>query len=80
MATSAEKRIQRDFGKRLKATRRAAGLNQSDLAEKASLHRTYVSELERGLKEPGFHVLHRLTVALPEIIEIMRELFGAAKK
>jgi len=65
MATSAEKRAQRNFGGTLKARRGAAGLTQTDLAEKASLHRTYVSELERGLKEPGFHVLRKLALALP---------------
>ncbi|MFL6604554.1 MAG: helix-turn-helix domain-containing protein [Steroidobacteraceae bacterium] len=65
MATSAEKRAQRDFGDALRARRKAEGLTQSDLAEKASLHRTYVSELERGLKEPGFHVLRKLVRALP---------------
>ena len=65
MATSAEKRELRKFGKALRARRKAAGLTQFDLAENASLHRTYVSELERGCKEPGFHVLRRLLRALP---------------
>jgi transcriptional regulator with XRE-family HTH domain len=65
MATSAEKRAQRNFGIALRAKRKAEGLTQSELAEKASLHRTYVSELERGCKEPGFHVLRRLIRALP---------------
>jgi transcriptional regulator with XRE-family HTH domain len=65
MATSAEKRELRNFGKVLRARRKAAGLTQFDLAEISSLHRTYVSELERGCKEPGFHVLRRLLRALP---------------
>jgi transcriptional regulator with XRE-family HTH domain len=65
MATSAEKRIQIKFGGALRASRKAAGYTQATLAEKSSLHRTYVSELERGLKEPGFHTLHKLVQALP---------------
>ncbi len=65
MATSAQKRALRIFGLALKARRKAAGLTQFDLAEKASLNRTYVSELERGLKEPGYHVLRKLVLALP---------------
>jgi transcriptional regulator with XRE-family HTH domain len=65
MPTSAEKQAQRKFGGALKARRKAAGLTQSELAELASLHRTYVSELERGIKEPGFHVLRKLVRALP---------------
>jgi len=65
MATSAEKRAQQKFGKSLKERRKAEGLSQTELAEKASLDRTYVSELERGLKAPGFHVLRRIARALP---------------
>lgn len=65
MATSAEKRALRMFGDALRARRKAAGLTQFDLAEKSSLHRNYVSELERGCKEPGFHVLRKLVRALP---------------
>jgi transcriptional regulator with XRE-family HTH domain len=76
MATSAEKRALRRFGKALKGRRKAAGLTQLDLAEKSSLHRTYVSELERGCKEPGFHVLCRLVQALPGSSD---ELLGIAE-
>jgi transcriptional regulator with XRE-family HTH domain len=65
MATSAEKRALKNFGDTLRLRREAAGFTQIVLAEKASLHRTYVSELERGCKEPGLHVLRRLALALP---------------
>jgi len=73
MPTSVEKRAQQKFGGALKAKREAAGLTQSELAEMASLHRTYISELERGIKEPGFHVLCRLVRALPGSLD---ELFS----
>jgi len=76
MATSAEKRAQQKFGKSLKVRRKAEGLTQCELAEMASLNRTYVSELERGLKEPGFHVLRRIVRALPGSAD---ELLGLAQ-
>lgn len=76
MATSAEKRAQEKFGKSLRARRKAQGLTQNELSEKAELHRTYVSELERGLKEPGFHVLRKIVRALPGSAD---ELLGLAE-
>jgi transcriptional regulator with XRE-family HTH domain len=76
MATSAEKRAQQRFGKALRARRNADRMTQAVLAERADLHRTYVSELERGLKEPGFHVLRRLNRALPGAWD---ELLGKAE-
>jgi transcriptional regulator with XRE-family HTH domain len=76
MATSAEKRAQQKFGKSLKVRRKAEGLTQTELAEQALLNRTYISELERGLKEPGFHVLRRILRALPGSAD---ELLGLAE-
>jgi transcriptional regulator with XRE-family HTH domain len=80
MATSAEKRALRMFGGALRARRKAAGLTQLDLAEKSSLHRTYVSELERGCKEPGFHVLRRIVRALPGSSDELLGLTEAVQK
>jgi transcriptional regulator with XRE-family HTH domain len=80
MATSAEKRAQQKFGKSLRVRRKAEGLTQAELAEKASLHRTYVSELERGLKEPGFHVLRRIVQALPGSAEELLGVSGTLSK
>ena len=36
------------FGRKLKIARISADLKQSDLAERAGIHQTYVSQLERG--------------------------------
>ncbi len=46
------------------AARKSAGLTQEDLAEKARVHRTYISQLERGLKSPTVDVLARIASAL----------------
>jgi len=37
-----------EFGQRVRTVRRAAGLSQEALADKAGLHRTYVGHVERG--------------------------------
>jgi transcriptional regulator with XRE-family HTH domain len=52
------------FGRRVRALRLAAGLSQEELAHKAELHRTYVSSLERGLRNVGLDNILRLADAL----------------
>ena len=44
--------------------RRELGLSQEELAERAGIHRTYVSQLERGIKSPTIAVLLKLSKAL----------------
>ena len=48
----------------LRELRQQAGLSQEALADKAGLHRTYISQLERGLKSPTVDVLDALARAL----------------
>ena len=52
------------FGSVVAELRHAAGLSQEALADKAGVHRTYVSQLERGLKAPTLTVLFKLGDAL----------------
>jgi len=54
----------RMIGKHLKAVRENKGLSQEVLAEKASVHRTYISLLERNKKSPTLDVLIRICRAL----------------
>jgi len=44
--------------------RLAAGLSQEALADRAGLHRTYVSLLERGLRNPSIDALTALAGVL----------------
>jgi transcriptional regulator with XRE-family HTH domain len=52
------------FARILVKERKSAGLSQEELAENAGLHRTYVSQIERGLKSPTLVVFIRLAHAL----------------
>lgn len=40
------------------------GLSQEGLADLAEMHRTYVSEIERGLRNPSYRNLVKLATAL----------------
>ena len=41
------------FGQGVAKHRRAKGLSQEALAEKADIDRTYLSDIERGVRNPG---------------------------
>lgn len=51
-------------GLRLRQHREAQGLTQERLAEKAALDQTYISGIERGLRNPGIKNIVRLARAL----------------
>lgn len=51
-------------GLRLPQHREARGLTQERLAEKAGLDQTYISGIERGVRNPGIKNIVRLARAL----------------
>jgi transcriptional regulator with XRE-family HTH domain len=52
------------FGDNLARCRRRAGISQEELSVRASLHRTEVSHLERGLRLPRVDTLAKLVGSL----------------
>jgi len=52
------------IGEELQAARKKAGMSQEELAERAGIHRTYVSLLERNRKSPTLDLLFRVCKAL----------------
>jgi transcriptional regulator with XRE-family HTH domain len=56
--------LQQAFGQVLRSSRREAELSQEELAHRSGLHRTYVSQLERGLKSPSLGAIESLATAL----------------
>lgn len=52
------------FGVVLQQYRQAAKISQEELAHRAGLHRTYISQLERELKSPTLDVVFALATAL----------------
>lgn len=51
-------------GRNVKRYREAKGLSQEQLAFEADLHRTYVSGVERGIRNPTVKIVSRLAGAL----------------
>jgi transcriptional regulator with XRE-family HTH domain len=52
------------FGEAVRMTRRRRQLSQDALANAAGLHRTHISLIERGLREPSLETLVKLCRAL----------------
>jgi transcriptional regulator with XRE-family HTH domain len=51
-------------GEELRKARETAGLTQEELSSKARVDRSYISQLERGLKSPTLDMLLRLCKAM----------------
>lgn len=52
------------FGKVVRRHRDALGYSQERLADECDLHRTYISQVERGLKSPSLRSLILIAHAL----------------
>jgi transcriptional regulator with XRE-family HTH domain len=56
--------IRERFGLAVKLRRQELGLTQEDLADKARIHRTYLSDVERGARNLSLINIERLAIAL----------------
>lgn len=56
--------VRRRVGRNLADFRRQAGFSQEGLADECGLHRTYVSGVERGVRNPTVVVLEKIAKAL----------------
>jgi transcriptional regulator with XRE-family HTH domain len=74
--------INKALGKVLAKYRTIAKISQEELADRAGIHRTYVSQMERGLKSPTLSVLFQVSNSLnttassliSEVEQIMNDL------
>lgn len=56
--------IQKKFGDKLRELRKQKGLSQEDLALKSGLHRTYISDIERGSRNLSLKNIDKIAKAL----------------
>jgi transcriptional regulator with XRE-family HTH domain len=68
-------KVQQQFGDKLKKLRKQKGLSQERLASKCGLHRTYISDIERGSRNVSLKNIERIAKALKiNINELFRNL------
>ena len=56
--------IRRRLGLNVRRLRQAKGWSQEEFAERAGVHRTYVSGVERGVRNPTVTVVEKLATGL----------------
>ena len=56
--------VRRQLGLNVQRVRREKGWSQEDLAFESGLHRTYISGIERGVRNPTVTIVQRLAKTL----------------
>jgi transcriptional regulator with XRE-family HTH domain len=56
--------IRKRLALNVRRLRKAKGISQEELAFRAGVHRTYASDLERGVRNPTIMIVERLAAAL----------------
>ena len=56
--------LDKAFGNAVRKRRRQLKFSQEELSFRAGIHRTYISQIERGLKSPSLNVISVLAKAL----------------
>jgi transcriptional regulator with XRE-family HTH domain len=56
--------VRKEFGAAVRAFRQRLGISQETLAERADLHRTYITDVERGARNISLESISRLAQAL----------------
>jgi transcriptional regulator with XRE-family HTH domain len=75
-----EQRIAKEFGAVLRDIRTSRNLSQERLAQLSGLDRTYISLLERGLRQPSLATMVRVAQALGTDLSHLAKLIQARCK
>ena len=71
--------IRERFGFAVRARREELGLTQEEFAERARIHRTYLSDVERGRRNVSLlnieHIAAALQLPLSELFELVEASF-----
>jgi transcriptional regulator with XRE-family HTH domain len=56
--------LEKSFGKVITQLRKDLGISQEELGFRSGYHRTYISQIERGIKSPSLKTIFNLAKAL----------------
>ena len=65
------KDIQTSFGEVIRDARVSRGYSQEELADLCGMHRTYISDIERGLRNISLENIEKLGIALNVPLSIL---------
>jgi CheY-like chemotaxis protein/DNA-binding XRE family transcriptional regulator len=63
--------VKKKFGAAVRLRRDQLGISQEELAGRAGLHRTYISDVERGARNVSLESMHRLAGALEVPLSVL---------
>jgi transcriptional regulator with XRE-family HTH domain len=68
--------IKKRFGLAIKQRRHELGISQEELSFRAKLHRTYISDIERGSRNPSLENIEKLAKALDISVSALFAKYG----
>lgn len=63
--------LKRTIAANVRLARKALGISQEELAFRAEIDRTYVSQIERGIGNPSLLILHKIGKALDRPVHLL---------
>src|SRR5437764_14731308 len=63
--------VKKYFGAAVRSRRDHLGISQEELAGRAGLHRTYISDVERGARNVSLESIYRLATALEVPLSVL---------
>ena len=66
---------QRLLGRAVRAVRADQGMTQEELANRTNLHATFISDIERGARNPSWITITRLAAGLGVRIAVIAEAY-----
>jgi transcriptional regulator with XRE-family HTH domain len=68
------------LGRAVKAVRRGRGLTQEQVSAVSGLHPTYISDIERGVRNPGWEAVTRLAAGIGVSLEEIARLYESQSR
>jgi transcriptional regulator with XRE-family HTH domain len=65
--------IRQRLGRNVRRLRDEKGLSQEAFAHEAGIHRTYISDIERGARNPTITVVEKIAIALGVTAAVLLE-------
>ena len=76
MNKKSRQNIKKRFGLAIRQRRHELGISQEELSFRARLHRTYISDIERGSRNPSLENIEKLAKALEISVSVLFAKYG----
>lgn len=76
MSNKSKPNIKKRFGFAIKQRRQELGISQEELSFRSGLHRTYISDIERGFRNLSLENIEKLAKALEVKVSTLFSKYG----